>query len=169
MKGLIQAQQSPEGRDDITPETVKEGIQIPDEFKEAYERLVAAGMTIMFSEKTNKSAVQMMKSGEGTTAQRLGQAIAALLGMLVKESNGTFPPQVLIPAGVELLAQAADFLRKSGLEAINNQVIGDAMDVMITTVLQAGKLDVQKIAGFIEQNQAGAGGAMLQQPPMMGA
>jgi hypothetical protein len=103
----------------------------------------------------------------------LGQAIAGLLGMIVKESNGTIPPQVLIPAGVELLIQAADFLRRSKLEQINNQVIGDAMDVMVTTVLQAAKLDVNKIAGFIEQ-QAMSGGNMPAAPgpaagPMMGA
>lgn len=166
MQGLIQEQQAPDSRDDITPEKISEGIQIPDEFKEAYERLVAAGMTVMFSEETNKSAFEMFKSQEGSTAERLGMSIAALLGMLVKEGNGSFPPQVIIPAGVELLVQAADFIRRSGIEEINNQVIGDAMDIMITKILEAGKLDVQKIAGFIEQNQ---GGGQAQPQPMMGA
>lgn len=175
MEGLIQANQAPDSRDDLTPEKISEGIQIPDEFKQAYERVVAAGMKVMFSKNTNKAAIDSIQSGEGPLAQRLGMAIAALLGMIVKESNGTVPPQVLIPAGVELLAQAADFLRKSGLEKINNQVIGDSMDVMITAVLQAGKLDVQKIAGFIEQ-RAGQGGAAPRggapaagAQPMMGA
>lgn len=178
MKGLIQEQQSPESRDDITPESVSEGIEIPPEFQEAYERLIAAGMTMMFAKETNENAVKLIQSMEGSTAERLGKGVATLIGTLVKESNGTFPPQVLIPAGVVLLAQAADFLRKSGLEQINNQVIGDAMDVMITTILEAGKLDVQKIAGFIEQNQAGgqmqpepqaqAEPEMAPEPPMEG-
>lgn len=160
-QGLIQANQPAEGRDDITPEKVQEGIQIPDQFKQAYERMVAAGMSVMFSKDSNKAAVDSIMRGEGPIAQRLGKSIAGLLGMIVKESNNTIPPQIIIPAGVTLLIQAADFLRKAKLADINNQVIGDAMDVMITTVMQAAKLDVQKVAGFIEQK---AGGAQ----PMMG-
>ena len=161
MQGLIQSQQPANSRDDLSPEKVKEGIQIPEQFRQAYERVVAAGMTVMFSKQSNKAAVDTIRNGEGPLAQRLGQGIAGLLGMIVKETRGTIPPQVMIPAGVELLIQAADFLRKSGMEEINNQVIGDAMDVMVTAVLQAAKLDVNKIAGFIGQ-RAGA-------QPQMGA
>jgi len=161
-QGLIQAQQPTDSRDDITPETISEGIQIPDEFKQAYEKVVAAGMQMMFSKESNKAAVDLLMKGQGPIAERLGRAIAGLMGTIVKASNNTVPPQVIIPAGVELLAQAADFLRKAGLAQVNNQVIGDAMDVMITTVLQAAKIDVQKVAGFIEQK---AGGAQ----PQMGA
>ena len=155
-QGLIQANQRPDGRDDITPETVQEGVQIPEEFKDAYDRVLAAGMTAMFSKESNKAAVDTIMQGQGPLAKRLGEAIAGLLGMMVKSSNGTIPPQVLIPAGVTLLVEAADFLRKAGLAEINNQVIGDAMDVMVTSVLGAAGLDTQKIAGFIEQKAGGA-------------
>lgn len=162
MQGLIQREQAPEGRDDLDPEKVKQGIQVPAEFQQAYQRVVAAGMQMMFSKESNKAAIDSMMRVEGDIAQKLGKGIAGLLGLIVKETNNTVPPQVLIPAGVELLIQAADFLRKTRMADINNQVIGNAMEVMVTTVLQAAKLDVQKIAGFIEQK---AGGAQ----PMMGA
>lgn len=163
MQGLIQSQQPADSRDDLTPEKVKEGIQIPDQFRQAYERVVAAGMTVMFSKESNKAAVDTIRNGEGPIAQRLGQGIAGLIGMIVKETRGTIPPQVLIPAGVELLVQAADFLRKSGMEEVNNQVIGDAMDVMVTSVLQAGGLSTEKIIGFVDQKTAQGG------QPQMGA
>lgn len=159
-QGLIQANQSPEGRDDLTPETVNQGVQVPEQFRQAYEKMVAAGMQVMFSKDSNKAAVDTILKGEGPLSQRLGQSIAGLLGMIVKQSNNTVPPQVVIPAGVSLLIEAADFLRRTKLADINNQVIGDAMDVMITSVLQAAKLDVQKIAGFIEQKAGGAQPAM---------
>lgn len=158
-QGLIQANQPAENRDDITPEKVKEGIKIPPEFQEAYEKVVAAGMTVMFSKDSNKAAVDSIRNGQGPLAQRLGQGVAGLLGMIVKESNGTLPPQVIIPAGVELLIQAADFLRRTGLEQINNKVIGDAMDVMITAILKAADLDITKIVGFIDQKMGPQAGA----------
>lgn len=170
-KGLIQSNQPAESRDDITPEKIKEGINIPAEFQEAYEKVVAAGMTVMFSKESNKAAIDSIRNQQGPIAQRLGMSIAGLLGMIIKESNNTIPPQVIIPAGVELLIQAADFLRKTKTEEINNQVIGDAMDVMITAVLKAANLDVSKIVGFIDQ-QMGQPGGMQGMPaagPAMGA
>jgi hypothetical protein len=160
--GLIKSKQ------DLTPEQVKKGIEIPDEFKDAYERVVAAGMTIMFSKETSKQALSVLKGGREPLAQRLGRAVAGLVATLYKQSNNTLPPQVMIPAGVELLIQAADFLRRSGMEKVDNQVIGDAMDVMITSILQGAGLSVEKISGFIEQNQGG-GTPPPAQPQPMGA
>lgn len=161
--GLIKSKQN------LTPDEVKKGIQIPNEFKEAYERVVAAGMTIMFSKETSKHALSIIKSGTEPIAQRLGKAVAGLLATLYKQSNNTLPPQVMIPAGVELLIQAADFLRRSGLEKIDNQIIGDAMDTMVTSILQGAGMSVDKIVGFMEQQQQKGGATPQPQPQPMGA
>lgn len=157
-QGLIKSNQQ------LTPDAVKQQMQIPDEFKQAYEKVVAAGMTVMFSKETSKAALSTIQNGQGPIAQRLGQAIAGLLGMIYKESNNSLPPQVMIPAGVELLMQAADFLRRGGLEQIDNTVIGDAMDVMVTSILKAAGLSVDKMVGFVDQKTGGG-----QQPQQMGA
>jgi hypothetical protein len=159
MKGLIQSNQA----DELTPESIKQNIQIPDEFREAYMKVVAAGMTVMFSKESNKASVDAIMRGEGPLPQRLGQSIAGLLGMMIKESNNTIPPQVIIPAGVELLIEAADFLRRAGLAPMSNQEVGQAMEVMVATVLEAAGLSPQKIVGFVDQ-RAGGGAA-----PMTGA
>lgn len=149
--GLIKGAQGPEARDDLTPDQVSSQIKMPPELQEAYERVVLAGMKLLFSKETNKAAVQLMQEQDGDLAERLGKSIAGLLAEMFRKSNNTMPPQVIIPAGVELLMQAADFIRKSGLEPINNQVIGDAMDVMVTTVLQMFKLDPGKIVQFADR------------------
>lgn len=168
-QGLIQSNQPANSRDDLTPEKVKEGISIPPELQEAYEKVVAAGMTVMFSKDSNKAAIDTIKNGQGSLAQRLGMGIAGLLGMIAKEANDTLPPQVIIPAGVELLIQAADFLRRTGMEEINNAVIGDAMDVMITAILKAADLDITKIVGFIDQRMGPQGAAQgMPAAPMAG-
>lgn len=151
--GLIEAQQSPEGRDDLSPEQVTSQIKMPAELQEAYERVVLAGMKLLFSKETNKAAVNLLQNQDGDLAERLGKSIAGLLAELYRKSNQSMPPQVIIPAGVELLMQAADFIRKSKLEPINNKTIGDAMDVMVTTVLQMFKLDPGKIVQFVDQKQ----------------
>lgn len=151
--GLIAKEQSPESRDDLTAEQVSAQIKMPAELQEAYERVVLAGMKMLFSKETNKAAIGIMQNQEGELPERLGKSIAGLLAELYRKSNQSMPPQVIIPAGVELLMQAADFIRKSKIEPINNKMVGDAMDVMVTTVLQMFKLDPGKIVQFVDQKQ----------------
>ncbi|NBV88392.1 MAG: hypothetical protein EBR88_02605 [Betaproteobacteria bacterium] len=151
--GLIAKEQPPEGRDDLTAEQVSSQIKMPAELQEAYERVVLAGMKLLFSKETNKAVIGVLQAQDGDLAERLGKSIAGLLAELYRTSNQSMPPQVIIPAGVELLMQAADFIRKSKLEPINNKVIGDSMDVMVTTVLQMFKLDPGKIVQFVDQQQ----------------
>jgi hypothetical protein len=53
-KGLIQDKMArPEG-DDLDTETIKENIKMPPELQEAYERVVIAGMKVMFSKESHK-------------------------------------------------------------------------------------------------------------------
>jgi hypothetical protein len=128
----------PEG-DELTPESVSEGINVPPELQEAYERVVIAGMKVMFDQATHNLMLKELQKG-GPLGQRLGMGVAGLLLLLFKESNETMPPQIIIPAGVELLMQAVDFLRKTEMEQVTNKDIGDGIEVMITVVL--GKFGV---------------------------
>lgn len=133
--GLIQENMArPEG-DDLDTETIKNNIQMPPELQEAYDRVVIAGMKVMFSKESHKLMLDELQK-EGPIAQKLGMGIAGLMLLLFKESNETIPPQVIIPAGVNLLSRAADFIRKSGIDSITNADIGDAMELMISTILQ---------------------------------
>ena len=149
-KGLIQDNMSrPEG-DDLNTETIKENIKMPPEFQEAYERVVIAGMKVMFSKESHKLMLDELQK-EGPIGQKLGMGIAGLMLLLFKESNQTMPPQVIIPAGVELLMQAADFIRNTKIEKITNADIGEAMEVMISTILQKFGVDPEQMGEMLNQ------------------
>jgi len=149
-KGLIQDKMArPEG-DDIDVETIKENIKMPPELQEAYERVVIAGMKVMFSKESHKLMLDELQK-EGPVGQKLGMGIAGLMLLLVKQSNGTIPPEVIIPAGVNLLSRAADFIRKSKIEKITNANIGDAMEVMISTILQKFGVGPEQMAEMLNQ------------------
>lgn len=149
-KGLIQDKMArPEG-DDLDVETIKENIKMPPELQEAYERVVIAGMKVMFSKESHKLMLDELKK-EGPIGQKLGMGIAGLMLLLVKESNSTIPPEVIIPAGINLLTRAADFVRKTELEKITNADIGDAMEVMISTILQKFGVEPEQMAEMLNQ------------------
>ena len=149
-KGLIQDKMArPEG-DDIDTETIKKNINMPPELQEAYERVVIAGMKVMFSKESHKLMLDELQK-EGPLGQKLGMGIAGLMLLLFKESNQTIPPEVIIPAGVNLLSRAADFIRKSEIEKITNADIGDAMEVMISTILQKFGVGPEQMAQMLNQ------------------
>lgn len=149
---------SPESDGELTPEKVSASIKMPPELQEAYERVVVAGMKVMFDPKTHQMALEQLQ-GEGPISQRLGRAIAGMMILLFKESNNTMPPQVIIPAGTDLLVRAADFLKKSGIEQVTDEDIGEALNVMIETLLQGAGMDPAKVLNSFDASQVPEQGA----------
>lgn len=144
-QGLIQDKMArPEGGD-LTLESVKKNIKVPPELQNAYERTVIAGMKMMFSKESHGYMLKELQK-PGDLGDKLGKNIAGLMLLMFKESNKTMPPQVIIPAGLELLMQAADFLKNTKMGEPTNEELGRAMQVMITTVMQGFGLKPEQFA-----------------------
>ena len=71
--------------------------------------------------------------------------------LLYRESQETMPPSLIVPAGVCLLGEAADFLRKGKIEPINNNVIAEAIQVFIEATIQAFGGDTNKMYALFDQ------------------
>jgi hypothetical protein len=144
-QGLIQDKMSrPEG-EDLTLENIQSNIKIPPELQEAYERTVIAGMKVMFSKESHQFMLKEIQK-PGDMGDKLGQSVAGLMLMLFKESNQSMPPQVIIPAGLELLMQAADFLKNTNMGKPTNEELGRAMQVMINMIMQGFGLKPEQFA-----------------------
>ncbi len=149
--GLInESMARPEAGDEITPQSVRQEMKIPPDLQAAYERVVTAGMKVMFSKETNKFVLQAI-DGEGSNAEKLGGGVADLMIMLFAQSNKTMPPQIILPAGTELVVQAADFVKKAGLMEVTNRDIGDGIQVMMAKVIEAFGADPKKMFQKIGQ------------------
>ena len=148
--GIIQDKMArPEG-DDLSTKTVTDNIKMPPDLQNAYDRVVTAGMKVMFSKESHQVMLQEIQR-PGPLDQRLGKGIAGLMLMLFKESNGSIPPSVIIPAGVKLLMEAVEFLRDSGLEKPTNADIGNGMEIMISTILEKFGVPPDKMAQMLNQ------------------
>ena len=148
--GLIQDEMGrPEG-DDLTKEAVEKNIKMPPELQEAYERVVIAGMKVMFSKESHRAMLKELQR-EGPMDQRLGKGIAGLMLLLFKESNDTMPPAVMIPAGIKLMMEAVDFMRETGLGQPTNAEIGSGMQIMISTILEKFGVAPDKLEQMLNQ------------------
>lgn len=127
---------------------------VPKNFQQAFTKVVTAGMKVMFSEQTHQFMIEELQK-EGDLAQRIGEAIAGLMLLLYQKSNNTMPGEVIIPAGVYLLGQGADFLEKVTGEEITPDILAGAMQVMIETLSTKFGVDPQKLYQASEKAAAG--------------
>lgn len=147
---------------EITPQSVRAGMHMPPSLAPAYEKIVAAGMKVMFDPKTHGQMLQLMQE-PGPLEQKLGTGIAGLMLLLYTQSNRTMPPQLIIPAGIELLLHAVDFLKKSGQD-VPNEVVAEGIALMVQTLMQKFGLDPAKLQAKLQGGSNGSPPDMQQQP-----
>ena len=128
----------------ITPDSMRAQMHLSGKQGDQLDRIVLAGKKVMFSKESHQLMLKQL-DGPGTIAQKIGQGVAGLIALLWQESHQSLPPQLLIPAGMVLVAIAADFLNQSG-QQVTDQDIGQATEAMVTAVLHAGGVNPDKVA-----------------------
>ena len=147
---------------DISPDSIKAQLmaKMPENLKNAFERMIIAGMKLFYSKEVQQDINTPSDHGQPLEVQ-IGMSAVGIMGMLMKKSNDTAPPQVLIPAGIYLIVEAADFMDKSGKFEINDKVIGDAIEIFIVGLLKQNGIDensaqklAQQMSSQVESGQA---------------
>ena len=135
---------APAAASKTSPEAIRAGLHLSGNQGAQLDRIVLAGKRVMFDQRSHKLFLEQL-DGPGTTAQKMGQGVAGLMGLLWQESKQSLPPQLLIPAGMVLVAVAADFLKKGGMD-VSDQDIAGGIEALVTALLQAGGVDPDKVA-----------------------
>ena len=113
-----------------SPEAIRAGLHLDAKQGAQLDRIVLAGKKVMFSKQSHQMMLKELE-GPGTLAQKLGQGVAGLMALLWQESKQSLPPQLLIPAGMVLVAVAADFLRKGGMDVTDQDVAGGIEEYLL--------------------------------------
>lgn len=95
----------------------------------SFERIVAAGQKVMFSEKTHQYMLGFIEK-DGDLGENIGVGVVELLGLLMSESKGNLPPQLLIPAGSVFAMKACEFAERTG-EKVTMETFTTAVKIMI--------------------------------------
>ena len=141
-KGSPAGKAAPQGK--TSPEAIRAGLHLNGKQAAQLDKIVLAGKRVMFDSRSHKMFLEQL-DGPGTIAQKLGQGVAGLMGLLWQESRQSLPPELLIPGGMCLVAVAADFLRKGGMDVTDQDVAG-GIEALVTALLQAGGVDPDKVA-----------------------
>ncbi len=150
---------------------------LPPDLQQPFERVVLAGQKLMYSEQMQPE-IQKMLSDPKPIEQKLPEGIRGVMGALSQQAKN-MPPQVIIPAGIELLHDAADFLQQSGAAQITPEQMTDATQYLVVLLAKGAGASDEQIMGMFggkagqpaqpPVEQPGAQPAMPQQQGPMGA
>lgn len=116
---------------------------------DAYDRVVTAGMKMLYSPDNAKMMQEIITNEDVPIANKLGEGIANLLVMMDNTGNGTIPKEVLVPAGVALMFEAADYLFEIGVEFTEND-LGAALELLIKGVFVGYGIDPAKMDKIVD-------------------
>jgi hypothetical protein len=109
--------------------------KLPPAKQQALERIVVAGMKVMFDKQTHKMMLTELDA-PGDMVTKLAEATTKLMILLFKHSNGSMPGDLLIPAGGVLMAKACEFLNQTG-ETVTEDQFRQALTAMSKLVMKA--------------------------------
>lgn len=145
------------------------------ELRDAYERVLVAGKKMMYAPETAEAIHGIILDDAVPMKNKLGEGIANLLVMMDNQGNGTIPKDALIPVGVALMFEAADYMFECGLE-VTPEDLSDGMEMMVYSIYEAynvpaaevdaivdglmAKMDLddetkEKLVGRVEEREAG--------------
>jgi len=122
--------------------------------RQAYDRIVVAGMKVMFSKQTHNQIFQGLEGAQDPVALT-AEGAAGLMLMLREQSRNTMPMGPMIMAGQSLLLEALDFIEQGGLAQIkvDKAVIAQATQHYIETILPKIGMTPEKMQATIGQTQ----------------
>ncbi|NUX58643.1 hypothetical protein [Paraburkholderia youngii] len=130
---------------------------IPAQFRVPVQRIVLAGMKVMFSQQTHPLMLQALQS-DTDLAHAVGMGVTQLITILFKQAKGQMPIPAVIPAAILLVCEALDFVEKSKIGQVTPQVVANAVQVTTAYLLQKLGLSPQKVSQLAQHGGQGQPG-----------
>lgn len=100
----------------------------------AYEKVVLAGMKVLYGKESSAQFVAMLKAGADDPAKALADATSMLIVQLDKKANGAIPEDVILPAAAELLGLTAELAEKARLFTVDEAVKAKAAQQLLLSL-----------------------------------
>lgn len=118
--------------------------------RDAYDRIVVAGLKLMFSKDTHAMLMEGIDEAPDVAAWA-GEGVVGVLGMLAKNAKGTMPFDEMLLAGVTLLMHGLDFLAQEGRVEPSVDTITVATKAYGKKVLSAGGVSDEQLSQMADQ------------------
>jgi len=131
-------------------------IPVSPKMKDVVDRVVAAGMKIMFAPEMADERNQAVSSNE-PVSQALAKNVVGLTLILDQKSQGGIPMEAIFPAAMELLSEVGELFVKAG-KPVTQDDYNDAARLMYIMIgKKLGASDDELMNGAKQAVSAGAG------------
>lgn len=138
------------GAVDVKAAIAEARAKIPAQLQPIFDKVVLSGMRIMFDKSSHEMTLAELDQ-PGPLAQRIANGIIKLMFMLWQQSNKTIPPQLMIPATLVLTLRAFEFLQLAKDPEATKEVLGQAVELAVTGVLERFKTGNEGEAAAVGQ------------------
>lgn len=138
------------------------GIEQQTQERDQYDRIVVAGLKLMFNQKTHAMLMEGVDEAP-SVAVWAGKGVVGILGMLAKQARGTMPFEALIQSGVTLLMHALDFLAESGKVEATPAAVAEATKAYGMEIMKAAGVSEDQMMQMAEKANAAAGDPAVMQ------
>lgn len=128
---------------------------VPKDKQDAYARVIAAGQKLMYSP-AMRDDLQREIQRDVPVAQKMAEAVTGLMLTMDKQSKGGLPMEVIFPAGLELLSEAASVLIAAGQPVTQEDWNEAARQMFVIMARKFGAKD-DDIMGSAEKALGGGG------------
>jgi hypothetical protein len=135
---------------------------IAPEVKDIVERVVAAGMKVMYSEDM-RDDVQRALESDAPPGQKMAENVVGLILMLDQKSKG-IPQAAIFPVAMKLLDEAADVLNSAG-QPVTQEDYSDAARRMFVLLGQKLGVPDEELMATAEQYSGRADDEQAEQMP----
>lgn len=141
---------------EITAKNLRSKMQLPPDLEKPYKVAVRAGLKLLFSDEVVDATIDFVTQDDGKPMpEKIADGIFGIVSMIYDGSNGTMPPQVIIPAGIELIGHCVDWARESGIAQVSPQDAAEGMALFVQRVLEAAGADPQKLQAMLNAPDSG--------------
>lgn len=106
-------------------------MEMPKQDMDAFERVVLAGMKLMYDKSTFKIFQSGMMKEDIPLPKRLAVEAAGLMKMLMEKSGGKIPPQIIVPAATMLMMEMGKFMSEAGVAEPTSEEMREASGILL--------------------------------------
>ena len=115
----------------------------------AFERVVLAGKKVLYSKQSADMVQGLIMDKDIPVKNKLGEGVANLLIMMDNQANGSIPKDIVIPAGVVIMFEAADYMFECGFD-ISEKDLGDALEILVYGVFDGFGIPRDKVDAVLD-------------------
>lgn len=129
---------------------IEENIKPED--KEAYDRIVTAGIVVITSDEFHQQMIDAL-SGEGSLPDKVAEGVARLISSLHVSAKGTMPVGVTIAAAYTLMIKAMDFAERKLGQKVTDEIIAETAIKTISVVAPLLGISKESLQAAMEGQQ----------------